>query len=346
MSTFGIYVFLIALVASVVATGLMRRYALRANLLDIPNQRSSHQVVTPRGGGLAIVIVFLVGALFMYMLGSIPVPIFLSIFVGGLLVASVGLADDHGHIPVKWRSVVHFLAAINALTLLGGLPAMQFGSAIVDLGIVGDVLAVVFVVWMINLFNFMDGIDGIAATEVICVSGGALLIAALPDGSFMGTLMGLLMASTMGFLVWNWPPASIFMGDVGSGFVGFVLAVIALVTVGLSMITIWSWLILAGVFLVDSTVTLLVRVMSGQTWYMAHNSHAYQKGSRRLNSHRSVTLVVFILNILWLVPIAWFATSVPQYGWWLTLAAWLPLVALAVLLKAGHPDPALSEAQH
>ena len=147
-------------------------------------------------------------------------------------------------------------ANLHALTSLGGLPPVQFGSAVIDLGFFGAALAVVFIVWMINLFNFMDGIDGIASVEVICIAAGAWWLAALPEGSFVGSLLALLIASTAGFLVWNWPPAKIFMGDVGSGFVGSVLAGLALVTCTLGIMDVWPWLILTGVFLVDATVTL------------------------------------------------------------------------------------------
>ena len=135
------------------------------------------------------------------------------------------------------------------------------------------------------------------------------------------------------------------MGDVGSGFVGFVLAVFAIISSIQGVLPIWCWLILAGVFVVDATITLVTRVIKGEQWYAAHNSHAYQKASRRLQGHRPVTLAVLLINLCWLLPIAWLASTRPEFGWWLTLVAWLPLVALAVFLKAGHPDPALSEAQ-
>jgi Fuc2NAc and GlcNAc transferase len=332
------WIFVVAAAAGLVGTWLVRNYAMRTNLLDIPNQRSSHQGATPRGGGLAIALVFLGGLLGLFFLDVVPTPVFLSLLSGGLLVAGVGFADDHGHVPARWRSAVHFLAAIVALTLLGGMPTVQFGGAVVDLGLFGDALAVVFIVWMINLFNFMDGIDGIAAVEVIFVAAGGWWLAALPEGSFVGSLLALLIASTAGFLAWNWPPAKIFMGDAGSGFVGFVLGTLALVTYTLGIMDVWPWLILAGVFFVDATVTLLVRIATGQTWYEAHNSHAYQKASRRVGGHAPVTIALLLLNVMWLLPIAWFANKSPQHGWWLMLLAWGPLIVLALGFGAGQVD--------
>jgi len=101
---------------------------------------------------------------------------------------------------------------------------------------------------------------------------------------------------------------------------------------------IWCWLILAGVFVVDSTITLVTRVVNGEEWYSAHNSHAYQQASRRLKGHRPVTLAVLSINLLWLLPLAWFASARPEFGWWLTMVAWIPLISLSLLLRAGRPE--------
>ena len=148
-------------------TGLMKVYAQRANLLDIPNQRSSHQVATPRGGGLSIVIVFLGAVIWLYVFADLPTGAFSSLLVGGFLVAGIGFADDHGHVPAKWRFLVQIIAATFAVAMLGGLPEIQLGNKLLDLGLIGDAVAVVFTVWLINLYNFMDGIDGIAAVEAL-----------------------------------------------------------------------------------------------------------------------------------------------------------------------------------
>lgn len=339
MNTVNLWGFCIALVVSLIATGIVRRYALHANLLDFPNKRSSHEIATPRGGGLAIALVFLGGLLILFLLNFVPGIVFLSIFSGGFLIAGIGFADDHTHVPARWRSAVHFFAAATALVLLGGLPAIQFGTTTVDLGIVGDILAVVFIVWMINLYNFMDGIDGIAAVEAFCIAGSAFVILSVSDSGYISILLLVFVATALGFLVWNWPPAKVFMGDVGSGFIGFILAMFAIISSSLGLLPIWIWLILAGVFVVDATVTLITRVINGEEWYSAHNNHAYQKASRRLKSHKPVTLSVLVINILWLLPMAWFASARPEFGWWLAIIAWMPLISLSLFLKAGHPEP-------
>ena len=320
-------------------TGLMKVYAQRANLLDVPNQRSSHQVTTPRGGGLSIVAVFFGALIVLYVFSYLPTDVFSSLLVGGVLVAGIGFVDDHRHVPAKWRFLVQIIAATFAVTMLGGLPEIQLGDKPVDLGMAGDAMAIVFMVWLINLYNFMDGIDGIAGIEAVCIVGGALLVSSAGDGGPITTLLAVFVTSVLGFLVWNWPPAKIFMGDVGSGFIGFILAMFAIISSGMGLLPIWTWLILTGVFVVDATLTLITRMINGEEWYSAHSNHAYQKASRRLKGHKPVTLSVLMINIFWLLPMAWFASARPEFGWWLTIVAWIPLISLALFLRAGRPEP-------
>ena len=338
MRSYDVLLFGIAFLLSASMTGLMKVYAQRANLLDVPNQRSSHKVATPRGGGLSIVVVFLGAVLVLLWSGDIERSVAAVFLAGGGLVAGIGFADDHRHVPALWRFVVQFIAATMVVMVLGGLPEFQFGKTDVDLGIVGDLLAIVFMVWFTNAFNFMDGIDGIAASEAICVAGGALIILASGDGGVVSSLLGALMATSIGFLLWNWPPAKIFMGDVGSAFLGFVLIAIAIVAGRDGSIAVWSWLILAGVFVIDATVTLLIRMLKRQDWLSAHRSHAYQKASRRFGSHRRVTIGVIAINVIWLFPLAYAASAIPQYGWWLTITAWIPLVVLCLGFGAGRAE--------
>jgi len=338
MGSFDILPFGIAFLLSASITGLMKAYAQRANLLDVPNRRSSHAVATPRGGGLSIVVVFLSAVLALWQLGEVERNTTIAFILGGGMVAGIGFADDHRHVPVGWRFLVQIMAATMVVTILGGLAEFQLGKTAVDLGIVGDVLAIVFMVWFTNAFNFMDGIDGIAASEAICIAGGALIILSLGDGGAASSLLAVLAASSLGFLAWNWPPAKIFLGDVGSAFLGFVLIAIAVFTSGDGSISIWSWLILAGVFVVDATVTLVTRMFRKDDWLAAHRSHAYQKASRRYGSHSRVTIGAITINLVWLFPIAFLATAKPEYGWWLTIAAWAPLIVLSLWIGAGRSN--------
>lgn len=338
MPSTNMLIFAITFLLSTGMTGLMKLYAEKANLLDVPNGRSSHEIVTPRGGGLSIVVVFLGAVLALTVFGELEQNTAIAVVVGGVLVAGIGFVDDHNHVQPQWRFVVQLVAATVAISMMGGLPAVQVGNMNFDLGFAGDVAAVIFAVWLINLYNFMDGIDGIAAVEGLCIVGGALFIPSVGQSGIIATLLTVFAASTLGFLVWNWPPAKIFMGDVGSSFAGFILAVFAIATSDLDVLPLWFWLITAGVFLVDSTVTLIVRVVLKENWYSAHRNHAYQKATRRMNGHLPVTIAVLIINLVWLFPLAWAATMRPEFGWWLTLMAWVPLVWLSLFLNAGRPD--------
>jgi Fuc2NAc and GlcNAc transferase len=322
--------FLVPLVASAGLTLLLRNYAVRQCLLDIPNERSSHTMPTPRGGGLAIVIVFLTGILGLYALGLCSLNIFLAFFVAGLWVAVVGFIDDHGHIPARWRLLAHFAAVIWGLFWLAGFPAI-FPATIPFW--IGDIIGAIFLVWLLNLYNFMDGIDGLASVEAVSTCLGAVLLMVLTgsDQSGQHLLPVLLMASVAGFLVWNFPPAKIFMGDAGSGFLGLVSGFLAI----LNPEFFWCWMILLAVFIVDASFTLIRRYQLGENIFDAHRSHAYQIASRRFQSHKRVTLAVAAINIFWLLPIA---VLVALYGLNAVIGviiAYSPLVALAVYFKAG-----------
>ena len=179
---------LASLVLSAALTGALRRYALARQILDVPNQRSSHKVPTPRGGGMAIVLVVLVALVGATAWGALPLGTGLGLAGAGAVVAAVGFADDHGHIAARWRLLAHFSAAGWGLAWLGGLPGLTFFGWDLHLGLAGSALAVVALVWLLNLYNFMDGIDGIAGVEAISACLGAILTAMLRT-SFSGRVM-------------------------------------------------------------------------------------------------------------------------------------------------------------
>lgn len=322
-------------------TGALRRYALARSLIDIPNARSSHSVPTPRGGGVAIVVSFLLALPLMAAMDLVAWPLVWALLGSGAGIAALGFLDDHGHIAARWRLLGHFAAAIWALFWLGGLPPVNVLGFTFELGWLGHVLAAVYLVWLLNLYNFMDGIDGIASVEAICVClGGALLFMVLGfAGSAQSTgvfAVLLLAAAVAGFLFWNFPPARIFMGDAGSGFLGITLGILSLQAAWVAPQLLWSWLILLGVFIVDATFTLLRRLLRGDKVYEAHRSHAYQYASRRFGRHLPVTLAVAGLNLIWLLPIALWVGLGGLDGFAGVLIAYAPLVGLAVKFKAGE----------
>jgi Fuc2NAc and GlcNAc transferase len=321
--------------ASWFLTAAVRRYALARQVLDRPNERSSHTLPTPRGGGVAIVAAFGAGLLLLVWANQVQPRGAWAILGAGIGVAIVGFVDDHRHIAAPWRLLAHFVAAAWALAWLGGLPALPLASTSVDFGFVGSVLAAVLLVWLLNLYNFMDGIDGLAAVEAITVAlpGGALWW--LATGSADAIVPVLLAAGALGFLLWNWPPARIFMGDAGSGFLGLVFGALAVWSAQQQPQLFWAWLVLLGVFVVDATVTLLRRLRRRERVYEAHRSHAYQYASRVHGSHRTVTLAVGAINLLWLAPLAVLVAFGAIDGLLGLAIAYAPLVALAYHYKAG-----------
>lgn len=328
-----------ALIVSALLTGVVRRVARRWELLDIPNPRSSHLAPTPRGGGLAIVLTAAAALGALAWTGLMDLRLLWALLGGGSAVAAVGLADDRRPIRAGVRLSVHVLAALWAVCWLGGLPSIDLGVLSAKLGWLGDALAVLGIVWTLNLFNFMDGIDGIAVSEAVFV-----MCAALPCMATLGVTQGVgaaslaIAAASLGFLAWNWPPARIFLGDVGSGYLGYVIAVLALAAAGARPTALWSWLILGGVFFVDATVTLIRRFARGEPPHQAHRSHAYQWLARRWRSHLRVTTAVVALNLLWLFPCAWYAALHPAQAALTTLLAFVPLVALALVAGSGRSE--------
>ena len=336
--------FIVALLLTGFLTGWLRRYALAASLIDIPNARSSHQLPTPRGGGLSIVIVFLLGLLWLFGLELLSSATLWSLLGAGAIVAITGFLDDHGHIAARWRLLVHFSAAAWGLYCLGGLPPIilpvpGFDVVALELGWLGHILAVLYLVWLLNLYNFMDGIDGLASIEAITVSlGAALLYVLQTEVSALWIAPVLLAVTVCGFLVWNFPPAKIFMGDAGSGFLGIVLGLLSIQAAWLDSSFLWSWLILLAVFITDATWTLFRRLLRGDKVYEAHCSHGYQYAARYYQSHKKVSLAVAVINLVWLLPVA-LCVGLKHIDAGLgLLLAYVPLILLAIFFRAGQRE--------
>ncbi|PVZ16452.1 Fuc2NAc and GlcNAc transferase [Pseudomonas sp. URIL14HWK12:I9] len=323
---------------SFLLTGALRRYALARHLVDIPNARSSHTLPTPRGGGVAIVAALL-GALLACKVAftSLALP-GVGLIGAGVLVAVTGFLDDHGHIPARWRLMAHFSAIALGLYSIGQLPTLDLGPIHLQAQWLLWGLGLLFGVWMLNLYNFMDGINGIAGGQAVCAGLVVGTLATLHGDLTLAWVAYLVAASALGFLLWNFPVARIFMGDAGSGFLGAMLALIAVWSGSVAQSYFWAWLTVLGVFIVDATLTLLVRLARGEKVYEAHRSHAYQHAARRCTSHARVTSVVILINLGWLAPLA---AAIVQ-GWLSGIVglfvAYVPLIALAIGFKAGNPS--------
>jgi Fuc2NAc and GlcNAc transferase len=305
---------LVVFAATAVSTYLVKRAAEARQVLDVPNARSSHRQPTPRGGGVAICLAAFAAALWLWSIGILHTSAALGFVVGGVLVACIGAVDDvRGTHPAS-RLAVHLVAAIIATIAIDQAPSLR--DQLMAVRLLRDSGSVFVLVWAINSFNFMDGIDGLAASEctVITMVGGSLLLSHAVLGlGFLSIAIG---AASLGFLIWNWQPAKIFMGDVGSGFLGFAIGYLALASGPSGGPSVAIWAILAGLFLVDASLTLLRRMARGEHWWSAHRSHAYQRAATALGQHGPVTLASLLLDI----PLALLAIAAAR-GWWSIPAA-------------------------
>jgi Fuc2NAc and GlcNAc transferase len=331
-----IYFILVLVATSFVLTAAIRKRAIINSHLDIPNERSSHSLPTPRGAGIAIVTTFFVGLLVLLINDTISGRDFFTLAAPGLIVALIGRLDDLGRVTsAKLRLIGHFICASITVWLANGLPELPLTESIIDFGVAGDIAAVIYLVWMLNLFNFMDGIDLITGIQTFTACLGAVILLVVSTDSDLWLLVALLAAAVFGFMYFNLPPAKIFLGDVGSGFIGFTIGAISLVVAKDEPLIAWAMIILLGVFVTDATVTLLQRLLNREHVYVAHRTHAYQHLSKKLNGHLPVSLGVGAINLMFLLPIAWLVSEsviIPIFG---LVMAYVPLLIVAVMLKAG-----------
>lgn len=328
-----------ALSASFLLTVLIKRWARGMGLIDVPNERSSHALPMPRGGGIAIALASLAAMGVLTALGIMPAHLFLAIAPGGIAVAAVGLIDDITPLTARVRLFVHFMAAAWAVVCIG--PVGFFDHYAPDapaLRWLGYAVSTVGIVWFLNMYNFMDGIDGIAASQAVFMSAGMALLGLFSGGiAYIAAAAVVLGAASCGFLLLNWPPAKIFMGDVGSGYLGFAFAVLGLASGAHSVFGPWSCIILAGVFAVDATFTVVRRFARGEQVTEAHRTHAFQLLAQKMG-HRNVTLSVGLVNLAWVFPCALASVLWPQYAMWMTALALCPLVVCALAIGAGRPE--------
>lgn len=315
-----------ALITSYFGVAIVKRWSIANGIFDVPNERSSHKVPMPLGGGLVIVLIGLLS----YVLISVFYDYRFApgYFAGAVLIAVVSWLDDLYSIPVGFRLLTHSVAAGAVIWDLGFwrqiyVPALD---ANLELGTIGVVLTFVWIVWMVNAYNFMDGIDGIAASQAITACTGWFLLGLFLGYNGIYFYCGILIFVSLGFLIHNWQPAKIFMGDVGSSFLGFTLAVMPLLvldkeTSNAPIITLAA-IVFVWFFLVDTILTFLLRVLSGKKFWYGHREHFYQKLVISGLSHKSATMLYGFLS----------AVSVAVFILWLDFRGRLDFLLLFVIV--------------
>lgn len=325
--------------SSFLLTAIYRRFALNKLLIDIPNERSSHSVPTPRGGGIAVVITWCIGVIASYFYFDWSPTQLAGWIIPGCLLAVISFIDDMGHVSPSWRLLVQAAAASIGVYLLGDMPKSVTNplSSIMQIGVV--IFVILSLVWLTNLYNFMDGINGIASLEAMAVCFGLFIqLWLFAPGIEPNVLPLILGAAVSGFCVWNFPKAKIFMGDIGSCFIGLQLGLFAVYYAGVDLHFFVGVVILLAAFVSDASVTLLRRIFRGQKIYLAHREHAYQHLARLTGSHTWVSLAYALITILWLLPLS----SLVIMGK-LPVAsglsiAYLPLMLCALACRAGASE--------
>lgn len=311
----GLIVLLWCTVSFVLAFVLIRlilAYATQRGLLDHPGPRRSHTEPTPRGGGLGVVLGALPGLLWALLLWPFSPWSTLSVaavLAATVLVLLVGWIDDHGHLPAWQRILVHMLAAaLAAWAVLDGS-----GLALPWFIALGFALAAA-IAWSINLHNFMDGIDGLLGLQAIFYFTALGVLAFVLERPMLGCAAWCVAAASVAFLTYNWPPARIFMGDAGSCALGLFVALLAAMLWRQAPNALWPALTLCSGFVVDATLTLLLRMLRGRRWYTAHREHLYQWLVRSGRSHAQTGRLYMLWNLLIVAPSAWLAVQWPQWG--------------------------------
>jgi UDP-N-acetylmuramyl pentapeptide phosphotransferase/UDP-N-acetylglucosamine-1-phosphate transferase len=274
---------------SFLLTYLIRLIALRNKIVSIPNERSLHDIPTPVGGGLAIVITWYIGITILFFYNLIDKGLYFAL-LSGVILAIVSFLDDIVDLKPIVRLCFHFVTAIIAFAFLGGLRQLIIPGVEFNYNFLIYPLAIVGIVWFINLFNFMDGVDGFASLEAITIC----LVIFILSGNIINLL---LIACISGFLFWNLPKAKIFMGDVGSTQLGFILVVLGIYFHNSYQFSILNWIMLSSPFWFDATLTLYRRWRNGENLSKAHRKHAYQRIVQSGFSHMKVNIGLLLINL-------------------------------------------------
>ncbi len=304
----------LAFLLSFFLTRLAIRYALGRQLLDQPGPRRSHHEATPRGGGIAVVATFLLAAAVAALTGQTGTASLGWIAGGSAVMCALGFWEDHKPLSRRLRLLAQLLTSAAVAWGLGVHDPAFVERIWPDwLALVGTPvrpwllsgLVVVAMVWMVNLFNFMDGINGLAGCETVFACAVFAAVAAVAGFQGQALLLGGAAAAALGFLPWNFPHAKVFLGDSGSYGIGFLLAAVLVDGAQAAYLSPWVGIAVLGLFVMDASLTLAFRVVSGARWYNPHREHAYQLMVRRGWRHASVVFAASAVNLLFILPVLW-----------------------------------------
>lgn len=266
------------------------KLAVKHSIVDVPNERSSHIIPTPRGGGLAIVVSWFTGITILFLTDNIESSLYFAL-LSGVLLAVVSLIDDIIDLSPYIRLLTQAVTAFLAFFFLDGIESVEISGMNIASRVILYPLALVGIIWFINLFNFLDGIDGYASLEAIIIAVVLLV--------FSSNLLNLLLiGSVAGFLFWNWPKARIFMGDIGSTQLGFIMVILGIYFHNQAKLSIVHWIMLSSLFWFDATLTLFRRWKNKEKLSVAHRKHAYQRAVQSGLTHQQTLFASAAINLI------------------------------------------------
>ena len=274
---------------------------IKKSLVASVNERSSHTVPTPHGGGIAIAITWFIGLFYLYFIGQIENNLFYALLFGAVI-SIVSFFDDIYELSPKLRLIIQAIVAIGGLYFLGGFETLAFGIFDIENSIFTNIFAFFMIIWFINLYNFLDGINGYAGSEAVFLSLAGFILFGV--NHFL-----VLAVAVLGFLYLNWNKAKIFMGDVGSTLLGYNVAIFTIYYANQEPNNFWIWIILFSVYWFDATLTLIRRKLNKEKLSLAHKKHAYQRLTQAGWSHYKVTNYSIGLNVL-LFAIVYFISNI------------------------------------
>ena len=304
------YLIIPIIACSWIGVFLYKKYAIYTEIISNPNYRTLHESPIPRGGGIVFSLLFILAIFLIWRYLQLSNNLLLILGVGGGVASLFGFIDDIKNIRARTKLIIQlFLSGwvlyclyLDSLFVINWMPIYIMIAA-----------CLFFMIWMMNAYNFMDGVDGMAASGAVFASLTLALVLFLTGNSVELIPIFILIATTVsGFIIFNWPPATIFMGDAGSVFLGYIFGSLLIFTTLNGYLSIWNWLTVFGYFFADTTVTQIIRVILIKKWYSAHRSHAYQNFARITGSHLKVTRRVTLYNIIWILPIAIWSALQPE----------------------------------
>jgi len=283
-------IYLILFIISFSLTYVIKEIALKKSLLAYVNERSSHTKPVPHGGGVAIVVTWCIGLFYLYFNNNIDSNLFFAL-ISGLIISVVSYFDDLFELSAKLRLFFQALVAFLGLYFLDGLKEVDLFIFTIENPVIVNLFAFIMIIWFINLYNFLDGIDGYAGAEAIFLAIAGYVL-------FGGEHFLILIAAVLGFLIWNWHEAKIFMGDVGSTLLGYNIAIFTIYYANQDSNNLWIWIILFSLFWFDATLTLYRRKKNKEKISQAHKKHAYQRLVQAGWKHDEVVKFAIIINII------------------------------------------------